>query len=125
MTRTARQGLGDAGERAARRALETLGYEFVAAKWRCSYGELDLVLLHNAELVFVEVKTRRGEQFGAAEEAISGAQQRRLLLSAQSYLAEHIEFSDHFWRIDLIALTLDSSGAISRMTHVENAVTLP
>lgn len=123
MTRTARQGLGDAGERAARRSLEAIGYQFLSANWRCPFGELDLVMLDKAEIAFIEVKTRRGEAFGAAETAISHAQQQRLIRAAQCYLEQHAEYADHIWRIDLVALTLDHAGAMVRVTHIENAVT--
>ena len=51
MTRTARQGLGAAGERLARRHLEDRGYRFVAANWRCLSGELDLVMRDGEVLV--------------------------------------------------------------------------
>ena len=44
MTQTARQGLGAAGERLARRHLEQQGYTFTTANWRFPGGELDLVM---------------------------------------------------------------------------------
>lgn len=123
MTPTARQGLGAAGERLARRHLEQRGYQFIAANWRCSSGELDLVMRDGEVLVFVEVKTRRGDRLGAAEEAVTGAQANRLLIAAQCFLAERADLVDPFWRIDLVAVTLAPSGAVSRLSHVENVAT--
>jgi putative endonuclease len=122
VNQTARQGLGAAGERLARRHLEGQGFEFVAANWRYAGGELDLVMRDGEVLVFVEVKTRRGERLGAAEEAVTPAQARRLLLTAESFLASRPDLIDLFWRIDLIAVTLAPSGAVSRLTHIANAV---
>jgi putative endonuclease len=122
VSRTARQGLGDAGERHACRHLEQLGYELIATKWRCPAGELDLIMRDGDVVVFVEVKTRRGERLGAAEDAVSPAQARRLLCAAQLYLAERSELADHFWRVDLVAITLAPSGAVSRLTHLTNAI---
>ena len=122
MTRTARQGLGAAGEGIARRHLEQLGYVFETGNWRCPPGELDLVMRDGEALVFVEVKTRRGERLGAAEEAVSATQARRLLLTAQQFLIERPDLADRFWRIDLVAVTLAPSGAIARLTHVVDAV---
>ena len=120
MTRTARQGLGAAGERLARRHLETRGYCFVAANWRCPSGELDLVMRDGEVVVFVEVKTRRGDPLGAAEEAMTARQTNRLLLAAQCFLAERPQLADALWRIDLIAVTLAPSGAVSRLSHIQN-----
>lgn len=122
MTRTSRQTLGAAGEQVARRQLEQQGYIFVTANWRCPSGELDLVMRDNATLVFVEVKTRHGERLGAAEEAISAAQARRLLIAAETFLEGRPELARLLWRFDLVAVTLDSTGAIARMTHIEDAV---
>jgi putative endonuclease len=121
VTRTNRQGLGAAGERLARRHLEDRGYQFVAANWRCPSGELDLVMREGEVLVFVEVKTRRGERLGAAEEAVTARQVDRLLSAAQQFIAERPQLADTFWRIDLVAITLAPSGAVSRVSHIENA----
>lgn len=122
MTRTARQGLGAAGERAARSHLERLGYEFVTANWRCPRGELDLVMRDGTVLVIVEVKTRRGERLGAAEEAVSTAQAARLLQTAEEFLVAYPSLTDALWRVDLVAITLSPSGAVARLTHLEDAI---
>jgi putative endonuclease len=125
MPQTARQGLGTAGENLARRHLEQLGYVYIAANWRYLGGELDLIMRDGDILVFVEVKTRRGERLGAAEASISPAQARRLLLAAQTFLAEHPDLADAWWRIDLLAITLSPSGAVSRLTHIPDAIQAP
>ncbi len=122
MTQTARQGLGAAGEQLARRHLEQQGYEFIAANWRRPYGELDLIMRDGDVLVFVEVKTRRSERFGSAEESVSPSQVARLLRAAESFLAEQPALADLFWRVDLVAVTLAPSGVISRLTHIVDAI---
>lgn len=118
--------LGDRGEERARRYLEGMGYVLLAANWRCAAGEIDLVMRDGAEVVFVEVKTRRGEAAGRAEEAISPAQGRRLLASGEWYLSDAptAADADAIWRIDLVAITLDGGGSVRRLTHVVNAVTV-
>ncbi|MBL8129248.1 MAG: YraN family protein [Thermomicrobiales bacterium] len=120
--RTARQGLGDAGERLARRQLEADGYTCLAEQWRCPAGELDLVMQQGETLVFVEVKVRRGGLI-EAEQAVTPAQQRRLMAAVQSFLVAHPEFQDVIWRIDLLGITLDRTGRITRVSHLENAIT--
>ncbi len=122
VTQTSRQVLGAAGEQFARRHLEQRGYRFVAANWRRPYGELDLIMRDGDVLVFVEVKTRRGERIVPAEESLTPAQSRRLLLGAQSFLAEREDLVGLFWRIDLVAVTLTPAGAVSRLTHIVDAV---
>ncbi|MFN8594483.1 MAG: YraN family protein [Thermomicrobiales bacterium] len=122
MTRTSRQALGAAGEQVARRHLEQRGYQFVTANWRCPSGELDLVMRDGATLVFIEVKTRHGERLGAAEEAVSALQARRLLIAAETFLGGNPDLADLIWRFDLVAVTLTGTGAIARMTHIVDAV---
>lgn len=122
IARTERQGLGDAGERLARRQLEAAGYTCLAEQWRCPVGELDLVMRQDDVLVFVEVKVRRGGLV-EAEQAVTPAQQRRLLAAAQAYLIAHPAFQHLVWRIDLLGITLDREGRITRVSHLENVIT--
>jgi putative endonuclease len=121
VTRTARQELGSAGEKLARRHLERQGYTFIEANWRRPYGELDLIMRDGDVLVFVEVKTRHGERLGTAEESVTYAQSARLLRAAQSFVAGR-DLTDQFWRIDLVAVTLAPTGNVSRLTHIVDAV---
>jgi putative endonuclease len=113
--------MGNAGEDLACRYLSRKGYVLVQKNWRCQRGEIDLVMLDGDCLVFVEVKTRRGAAAGAAEEAISVAKARRLLASGDWYVMEHPEHGDRFWRIDLVAITLERHR-VERVTHIANAV---
>jgi putative endonuclease len=117
-----RLALGAAGEAHARRWLEARGYRFVVANWRCQAGELDLVMADGPELVVVEVKLRRGEGSGRAEEAVTPVKARKLLRATAWFVANHPEWHDAVWRIDLLAITLDASGRVARVGHAENAV---
>ena len=122
MTKTPRQGLGDAGEALARRSLEQKGYQCLAQNWRCPAGEIDLVMRDGDVLVFVEVKTRRGVRRGAAEESITAAKSGRLLRAAQLFLVERPDLGDAYWRIDVIAITLTPAGAVARVNHLIDAI---
>ncbi len=120
MSKTARQRLGAAGEAHARRYLESKGYTYRDANWRGGGGEIDLVVEDGAELVFVEVKIRRGESLGTAEESVTSNQQRVLLNAGEAFVGAHPEYHQAIWRFDLVAITLDRSGAVTRVSHVEN-----
>jgi len=56
--------------------------------------------------VFVEVKTRVGEQFGGGEEAITAWKQRRLTQMAVDYLARH-RLHDRPCRFDVVAIDIE------------------
>ena len=119
---TPRRALGTAGEHHARRYLEAQGIRYVEANWRCPAGEIDLIMRDGDELVFVEVKTRHGEGMGRAEEGVSWSQSRKLLRTGAIYVASHPDVQDLIWRIDLVAITLDRSGAVRRLSHIPNAI---
>jgi len=120
-----RKRLGDAGERMAAEWLAARGYRIAARQWRCPYGELDLVAQEpgerGGELVFVEVKTRRGDRMGAPEEAVTPAKRARLVAAAQTYLAEHGQ-EQHPYRIDVLAVDLSPSGRFLGVRHFPRCI---
>jgi putative endonuclease len=101
---------GSRGEDLALEYLTNLGYELVARNWRSRAGELDLIMRDGDCLVVVEVKARRGEGAGRAEQAISRTQARRLLSAGEWFIQQHPHFADHFWRCDLVAITHRNHG---------------
>ena len=122
---TSRTDLGKWGERQARLHLEAEGYGIVAANFRCRAGETDIVATQGDELVFVEVKTRRGEAFGRAEESISPVRAERLVTVAEEFLQSHHAFpydSETAWRIDLVCVNLDRTGKLLSVNHIRYAV---
>jgi putative endonuclease len=121
VTRSRGARLGEFGEQLARRHLESRGYHYVERNWHCRAGEIDLVMRDGDELVFVEVKARRGERAGRAEEAISPAKARKLLAAGEWYVSDHPEFHDSLWRCDLVAITIQVSGP-ARIDHYVNAI---
>lgn len=114
--------LGKTGEHHARIVLEAQGYGFVESNWHCRAGELDLVMTQDGELVFVEVKTRRGDRGGRAEEAITVSKARRMLAAAEWFVSDHPEFHDYIWRCDLMAITVDPQMGSATHRHFINAI---
>ena len=84
-----RQDLGRRGEDAAAEYLVARGMELVVRNWRCRHGEIDIVALDGAVLVFCEVKTRRGTGFGVPLAAITRPKLARMRRLAVLWLEEH------------------------------------
>jgi len=115
---TLRQRFGDAGEKAAEDWLLRDGYRVVARKHRCPRGEVDLVLERGELLVFVEVRTRATALFGAPEETVGAAKQRRIVRAARDFLARW-RGPPRGARFDVVAV-LDRPGT-PVVTHIPNA----
>ncbi|OGD83485.1 hypothetical protein A2572_00265 [Candidatus Collierbacteria bacterium RIFOXYD1_FULL_40_9] len=62
---------GRKGEEIAANFLGNKGYLIVERNFRTRFGEIDIVCLDGAILVFVEVKTKIGHVFGEPEEMVS------------------------------------------------------
>jgi putative endonuclease len=78
---------GIAAEELAARHLAAHGLRIVARNYRCRFGEIDLIAKEGETLVFVEVRLRRGGQFGGALASITRTKQRKLLATARHYLS--------------------------------------
>lgn len=125
-----RRRLGGGGERLAAAWLEARGYRVVSRNWRCPYGEIDLIaeavtpdtgVNGGGEIVFVEVKTRRGVAMGAPEEAITRVKRRHLIAATQYYLAERGE-EQRLYRIDVIAVDLTATGTLREVRHFPRCI---
>lgn len=114
-----RKQTGRQGEEIAAGYLTGKGYKMVERNWRCPTGELDLIMELGDTLVFIEVRTRRGQRFGPAEASLTPAKQARLIELAQTYLQEKAALSPA-WRIDVVAVRLGQGAA--QVKHIENAV---
>lgn len=115
----ARRRLGARGERAARAYLEQEGYAVLETNHRTPSGEIDIVAREGDCLVFVEVRTRRGDAYGTPEESITPAKRAKLIELAESYIQAH-EGSPELWRIDVVAVEIAADGTIARIALVRN-----
>jgi putative endonuclease len=116
---TARQAVGAYGERVAEQHLTAQGLVVVARNWRCRDGEVDLILRDGDDVVFCEVKTRRGTLYGTPAEAVVGAKARRLRRLAARWLAE-TGVRPREVRFDVVSVLTQPRGP-SRVEHVRAA----
>ena len=130
---------GNKGERLAAEHLQIKGYEILQRNYRSKWGEVDIVCkfsnpkfsnpkfsnpkFSNSQMqeeyrVFVEVKTKTGEQYGEPWEMID------------KHKLKQVENMGHLWceemgwrglcRIDVVGVWLDLDGAVERIEHWEN-----
>ncbi|MBC3540581.1 YraN family protein [Rufibacter sediminis] len=81
--------LGKLGEQAAEAHLIAHGYQILERNYRYRRAEVDLIVLKETTLVFIEVKTRSTHQYGFPEEAVSSKKEVMLQLAADYYIEQH------------------------------------
>jgi putative endonuclease len=81
------------GERVALRHYRLRGYRLLAANARAGGYELDLVLRRGGRVVVVEVKEKRGDDFGDPLEMVGREKARRVRAAAEAWLAMRPELA--------------------------------
>jgi putative endonuclease len=118
--------IGQVGERLAREYLEKEGYKILEQNYKTRYAEIDLVaekpskFLQPSTLVFVEVRTKVGEQWGSPEDTINKQKLWKVLQNAKSYAGFKNWLGPQ--RIDAVCIVLKPDMSVSRLTHHENIV---
>jgi putative endonuclease len=115
-----RQPLGQRGEEWVAGWLCGAGYTILDRNWRYgAEGELDIVARQGNEIVFVEVRTRRGplqEAITWALESVGARKRDRLVRLAQAYLVQH-HLDDMTWRIDVAAVGCEGGRLSIEVIH--------
>ena len=113
--------LGRWGEELAAQHLVAAGMTVLARNWRCSEGELDLVVRDlDGTVVFVEVKTRAGTGFGDPAEAVGHVKARKLRALACRWLLEHRPPGSSELRFDVVGI-VRRRGEAPQVTHLRAA----
>jgi putative endonuclease len=116
-----RRRFGDFGERVAASHLEAKGYTILERNWSVREGEIDLIASRGNNLVFVEVRSKRGGNFGTPEESITGRKAEHVRAAAAAYVQQHPDAPSNL-RIDAVVIELDAKGRVMRVEQIENAI---
>ena len=116
-----RQAFGELGERIAERWLRRRGWRVVQRRFRSGHRDIDLVVERDGMVAFVEVKARRGTEFGGPLQACNYRKRKQLERSAHIWIDRHGRDAESY-RFDVIGVLLQ--GADVRVCHVENAFSL-
>jgi putative endonuclease len=117
-----RQALGLLGERIAARWLRNNGWEIVQHRFRSGRRDVDLIVRTSDTIAFVEVKARRGEDFGTPIDAVHHRKQRELGRSARVWIDRFGSESVNY-RFDVLGVLI--SGQNVRIRHIPNAFPVP
>lgn len=121
--KTENKSVGDFGEASACTYLKHRGYKILERNFRNRGGEIDIIAEKQGYVVFVEVKTRNSEDFGAPSEAVNSIKQQKIANTAMAYIAGHSPDND--FRFDVIEVMYKKSvfGGFKtvKVNHIENA----
>lgn len=109
---------GKIGEDLAEKLLQEKGYAIIKRNFRTRYGEIDLICKEGDTLVFVEVKTKRGLDFGSPEDMYTRGKAERVKRMASVYL----QGRETNCRIDMVAVVLGDNNEPERLTHYPNVI---
>lgn len=119
MRTDSRAEIGSFGEQLAVEYLTRTGLRVLERNWRCRYGELDVIAADDTTgtVVFVEVKTRTGDQFGGVAQAVTAAKVRRLRRLAGVWLSRQ-SISWAGLRIDVVTIRIGRRRT-PEITHIQ------
>jgi len=113
--------IGKTGECIAESFLRQNKYKVLERNYKTPFGEIDLIVLDNGTIVFVEVKTRTQDDFGPPQVSVTDQKSSHILKNAAYYLKKR-HCTDEYCRIDVIAINLSPTGGFERLEHIKNAV---
>ena len=116
---TADHALGRRGEDIAHRYLQRSGIIIVARNYRMASGagEVDLIGWEGEALVFVEVKSRQTDEYGAPDRAIGAGKQSSLFRAAREY-ARHAEVPWENVRFDVVTVVFTTPPSVTHYRDV-------
>ena len=114
--------LGRAGEKLAKKFLKKQGYRHLKSNYAAGHGEIDLIMQDGRTVVFVEVKTRRNEEY-VASEAVVNYHKRKHIISAARYFVQANNLHDYPCRFDVVAVVKPDKGKVV-VRHQENAFSI-
>ena len=109
--------LGQEGEDRAAAYLVKRGYKILERNYRTRAGEIDLIALDRGEVVFVEVKTRTSNAYGAPELAVTPQKRQRMVKAALGYI-KYKKLHQVPCRFDVVAI---SSATEQEIELIQNA----
>jgi putative endonuclease len=112
-----RKLLGKDGEDRAARFLTKQGYRILERNYRTPSGEIDIIALHEGEVVFIEVKTRTSDAFGAPQLAVTAQKQRRMIKAAFGFIKRR-KLHQVPCRFDVVAI---SAATDQKVELIRNA----
>lgn len=121
MTKAKHLITGESAERQACQFLEREHYRLLKKNFRCKFGEIDLIMQNGQNLVFVEVRYRKHDNFGSGAESVTQSKQNKLINTAKYYLQKNPNAAQYACRFDVISMSPSESSNNSEIDWIKDA----
>ncbi|WP_300410374.1 YraN family protein [Lagierella sp.] len=108
--------IGNIGEDLAKNYLEDKGYILIERNYSWGLGEIDLIMLHDDIIVFVEVKLRKNDLYGRPRDFVTPNKQKKIMITAENYILKN-GLENYQPRFDVVEILMDNKY----IEHIENA----
>ncbi len=116
----ANKKLGDLGEDCAARFLSAHGYRILARKYRCRYGEIDIIAKEKGVLVFVEVRSKSDTGYGLPYETINYNKRKHIERVAVEFRKRY-GLMDYDCRFDCVSVLFDDKYKLKDIELIKDA----
>ena len=103
------RNLGKQFEEVAEIFLQRNSCKILEKNYQVRFGEIDLIVLDDETLAFVEVRFRSNTKYGGASYSVTKAKQQKLIKAAQLYLIKSKKFKGSACRFDVICIGADNN----------------
>ncbi len=110
--------VGRLGEERAVKLLKDKGYSILERNVEDGHGEIDIIAIDKGEMVFVEVRSKTGTNFGLPEETVKYRKKQKLVRNAKRYV--NYNNIKKPYRIDVIGVVLNNQKKPKRIKHYKN-----
>lgn len=110
--------VGSIGEDFAANYIAHLDYDIIERNYTSYWGEIDIIAVKDTTLVFVEVKTKIGNRYGAPWEAMTYFKNKKLARTIQYYITSKKLHHSKF-RIDVCAVVLNEDLSLNKIKIYE------
>lgn len=111
--------IGFVGEQLASEYLLKNKFQIIERNYFSRWGELDIIAEKNNILVFVEVKTRKSNEYGNPYEAVQYFKIKHILRTIKHYILS-LNLYQKKCRLDVISVELNSNNTLNKLRHYEN-----
>jgi putative endonuclease len=108
-------------EKLAKNYLVDHGLTLLRQNYHCRFGEIDLIMLQQEVLCFIEVKYRNSMAYGGAASAIPAQKQRKIVKTALVFIAENVRFKQHSMRFDALLMQQNADRQSNSINWIQNA----